>query len=193
MKAMNEHQHGMSNGPETATQHQEDPAMVNNAGAVCHSLAGLEVGSVELSASEIEGLLYMIEEEKMAMDLYDAFADQSGSAIFDNISNSELRHMSALLEVAEAAGIDVSAAVLEAGVFNDPHIQETYDALLAQGSASTADAINVGIIVEETDIADLQLYDTGDEIGLLGVVYDNLLAASANHLDAFTQYSSAGA
>lgn len=143
---------------------------------------------LELGEAEIAGLVYMIEEEKMAMDLYDSFAEQTGSAIFDKISDSELRHMSSLIQVAEAADVDLSFLSSEAGVFSDARIQQLYDSLLDQGSESFADAIDVGILVEMTDIEDLQSYTNGDEVGLLGGVYAKLEAGSEHHLAAFTQY-----
>lgn len=143
---------------------------------------------LELGEAEIAGLVYMIEEEKMAMDLYDSFAEQTGSAIFDKISDSELRHMSSLIQVAEAADVDLSFLSSEAGVFSDARIQQLYDSLLDQGSESFADAIDVGILVEMADIEDLQSYTNGDEVGLLGGVYAKLEAGSEHHLAAFTQY-----
>lgn len=144
-------------------------------------------GTVELTAEEISGLLFMIEEEKMAMDLYDSFAEQTGATIFDRISASEDRHMTSLINVAEAADVDLSTLSTEVGVFSDAHIQELYDSLLTQGSASLADAIQVGILVEETDIQDLQDYNA-DEIGILGTIYSHLETGSEHHLAAFTQY-----
>jgi hypothetical protein len=187
MKAMKMYQNSGQNleaGPRDAM----NGPMAQNANTGSQLLLGLEDGSIVLTETDVVGLLYMIEEEKMAMDLYDSFAEQTGSIIFDRISDSELRHMSTLLQVAEAADIDLSVISTEAGVFTDQHIQELYDTLLAQGSASFDAAIDVGIIVEETDIADLQEYATSDEIGLLGVVYDHLEVASEHHLAAFTQY-----
>lgn len=187
MKAMKMYQNSGQNleaGPHEAM----NGPMVQNENTGGQLLLGLEDGSIVLSETDVAGLLYMIEEEKMAMDLYDSFAEQTDSVIFDRISDAELRHMSTLLQIAEAADIDLSAISTEARVFTDEHIQELYDTLLAQGSVSFDAAIDVGIIVEETDIADLQEYISGDEIGLLGAVYDHLETGSEHHLAAFTQY-----
>ena len=153
-----------------------------------HQLNDYDAISLTLTEDEAAGLIYMIEEEKMAMDLYDAFAEQTGSRIFERISDSEQRHMDALLMVADAAGIDVPELSEQPGKFHNPTIQNLYDTLLAQGSASFADAIAVGIAVEETDIYDLQQLVPETEISLLGVVYSNLLAGSQNHLAAFESF-----
>lgn len=148
----------------------------------------LASGALILTEDEAAGLLYMIEEEKMARDLYDAFAEQTGSRIFERISDSEQQHMDALLMLADAAAIDVSVLSTAPGTFQDQTIQDLYNTLLAQGSASLADAIAVGIAVEETDIDDLQQLLPETEISLLGVVYGNLLAGSQNHLAAFESF-----
>ncbi|SDX64676.1 hypothetical protein SAMN05421644_10887 [Allochromatium warmingii] len=144
--------------------------------------------SLTLTEDAASGLIYLIEEEKMARDLYDAFAEQTGSLIFERISDSEQQHLDALLMVADAAGIDVPELLEQPGTFHNPTIQNLYNTLLEQGSVSFAEAIAVGIAVEETDIYDLQQLLPETEISLLGVVYSNLLAGSQNHLAAFESF-----
>jgi hypothetical protein len=154
----------------------------------CLLLSTLADGSLTLSADAAAGLVYMIQEEKMAMDLYDAFAAQTGSVVFDRISTSEQKHMDSLLLVAQKAGIDVTAiSTATAGVFADTAIQSLYDTLLAQGSVSLDAAYDVGVLVEQTDIADLAHYTADAAIGIVGTVYANLEAGSEHHLAAFTQ------
>jgi len=156
----------------------------------CLVLSNLADGSLSLSADAAAGLIYMIEEEKMARDLYDAFAEQTGSVVFDRISNSEQRHMDSLLLVAQKAGVDVTAITAAAdGVFTNASIQTLYNSLLAQGSVSLDAAYGVGVLVEQTDIADLQDYSADASIGIVGTVYANLEAGSAHHLAAFSQYA----
>ena len=188
MKEMNMFNYKMSEAQQGIHAGEVAVPVQQNGSADCQIITDFAAGGVELSETEISGLLFMIEEEKMAMDLYDSFSEQTGSIIFDKISDSEQRHMDTLLQVAEAADVDVSGLATEPGVFSDPHIQELYDTLLAQGSTSLADALEVGILVEETDIEDLQLHSADVEVGLLGVVYDNLTTGSEHHLAAFTQY-----
>lgn len=139
-----------------------------------------------LDAEVTAGLLYMIEEEKMARDLYDAFFEQTGNLVFDRISNSEQRHLDSLLNVAEQAGIDTSALSTTAGVFTNTELQSMYDSLLASGDDSLESALQAAITVEQTDIADLASYGADSELGILGIVYAHLEQASENHLAAFT-------
>ena len=150
-------------------------------------LSTIPEGSVVLSADAAAGLIYMIEEEKMARDLYDAFAEQTGSLVFDRISDSEQKHLDSLVLLAQKAAIDISSASTTAGVFTNTAIQSLYDTLLAQGSVSLDAAFDVGVLVEQTDISDLQNYSADIEIGIVGTVYAHLEAGSEHHLAAFSQ------
>jgi hypothetical protein len=157
--------------------------------ADCLLLSTLADGSLALGTDAAAGLIYMIEEEKMARDLYDAFAEQTGSVVFDRISDSEQKHLDSLLLVAQKAGIDLTAVSTTAGVFTNTAIQSLYDTLLAQGSVSLDAAYGVGVLVEQTDIADLQEYSADASIGIVGTIYGHLETGSEHHLAAFTQYA----
>lgn len=84
-------------------------------------------------------------------------------------------------------GLDDPTEGMESGEFSIPEVQQMYDTLLAQGSASVEAALEVGVIVEETDIADLQEAVIGLEVPRAVAVYENLLAGSQNHLAAFSR------
>lgn len=130
-------------------------------------------------------ILFSIDEERMARDIYDALYVQTGLKIFDSISDSEQKHYDAVLNSAINLGIDTSALLTTPGTYLNPEIQALYDDLMALGSQSTADALTVGKMIEEVDIADLkEMIDTSPIISL-DSVYTNLLNASYNHLDAF--------
>jgi hypothetical protein len=138
-----------------------------------------------LDSGDTASLLFMIEEEKMARDVYDALYEQTGLKIFDNISNSEQKHLDALLNAAAKLGVDTSALNVDAGVFVNTQIADLYIQLLAQGSVSTTAALEVGVLIEATDIADLQETIATVDVTLLGQVYANLLNGSENHINAF--------
>lgn len=141
---------------------------------------------VAYTAEQLADLAHMIEEEKLAGDLYEVLAAQTGLDVFSRIAVSEDRHYASLLAVAEDAGLDLGTIpTLPAGQFQDPGMQALYDTLLAAAAASDAAALEAGLAVESTDIADL-----GDAIvGLVGTplgnVYANLLDGSNAHLAAF--------
>ena len=73
------------------------------------------------------------------------------------------------------------------GVFPDPQFQQLYNQLIQQGNQSLQEALLAGKAIEELDIADLEyqisFVDNPDIIR----VYQNLKAASENHLAAFNR------
>jgi hypothetical protein len=71
------------------------------------------------------------------------------------------------------------------GEFTNPALQELYDQLIVQGSASLADALKVGAAIEEIDILDLEERIAETDHADIRLVYNNLLAGSKNHLNAF--------
>jgi len=76
-----------------------------------------------------------------------------------------------------------------AGIFTNASIQSMYNDLFAQGSISQDAAYEVGVLVEQADIADLQQYSADASIGIVGTVYAHLEAGSEHHLAAFSQYA----
>jgi hypothetical protein len=138
-----------------------------------------------VTSSIEEWLKYMREEEKVARDLYLAFSQMYGHRTFINISKSEQAHMNAILRLMNLYGIE-DPALVQQGFFTNPDLQQLYDQLLAQGKISLKEALKVGILVEETDIADLdEVYELNPPQNVKAVA-DALLAASKNHLRAFT-------
>ncbi len=82
---------------------------------------------------------------------------------------------------------DHPAAGRAPGSFANRDLQELYDTLVAQGSRSRQDAINVGILIEETDIADLKEDLKAVVNEDIRRVYENLLRGSEQHLVAFNR------
>ena len=139
-----------------------------------------------LTVDEIAGLVYMREEEKLAMDVYSTMFGLYGLTIFDRISASELQHTSTILELLTFYGI-ADPALVGVGQFSDPTLQQLYTDLVAQGSLSVEDALGVGALIEEVDILDL-LDELSTTVNVnLTLVYTNLLNGSYNHLRAFVR------
>ena len=152
----------------------------------CQATTPATTPTTPLSATEQASLLYMREEEKLARDVYNAFYARYGLRVFSNIAASEQAHMNAVLTLLNRYGLADPAAAAP-GVFNNDDLQALYDDLIDQGSASLTAALQAAVIIEETDIADLQ-----DGLALtthadLRAVYTNLLRASQNHLRAFSR------
>ena len=138
-----------------------------------------------LDQAEIDGLVYLREEEKLAHDVYMALYEQWDIAEFQTIANSEQRHSDSVLRQLERYGIADPTAGLAAGEFQNEELQALYDQLAAQGSESVEAALRVGAAIEEIDILDLQEEMAATENAALLRVYDNLLRGSRNHLRSF--------
>lgn len=129
-------------------------------------------------------LQYLIEEEKLAHDVYQRFEELWGVRIFSNIMASEVTHQQLLEPLLASKGIADPRSPM-AGVFSDPEIQRMYDQLVQQGSASLTEAYKAGVTIEQKDIADLSAdLKTTTDAGTTAVL-QRLLAGSQNHLQAF--------
>ena len=138
----------------------------------------------DLSDEEYAGLSFMIEEEKLARDIYLELGDMWGTAVFSNISRSEQRHMDAVAAILEKYELEVPEDQ-GVGVFENADLQEAYDTLIAAGSESLAAAYQVGATVEDLDIADLQDYLAAADSEDVLALYQNLMKGSRNHLRAY--------
>lgn len=139
--------------------------------------------TIEAVASVESQLTYLIEEEKLAHDVYVTLGDLWGAGIFDSIAASETTHQDQVAALLPAYGVP-DPRVDAVGVFTDPTLQSLYDELIAKGSQSLPDALQVGITIEQTDIADLTETIATAPADVV-IVLERLLAGSQNHLAAF--------
>ncbi|ACS90227.1 MAG TPA: DUF2202 domain-containing protein [Thermococcaceae archaeon] len=139
----------------------------------------------ELSQEEIDGLLYMVEEEKLARDVYLTLYEQWSLPVFGNIAESEGTHMNAVLSLIEKYNLTAPDTLDQVGVFQNEELQALYDQLVEMGSASLEEALKVGALIEETDIKDLEDWIVQTDNEDIKTVYTNLMAGSENHLRAF--------
>ncbi|MEN7973855.1 MAG: DUF2202 domain-containing protein [Verrucomicrobiota bacterium] len=138
-----------------------------------------------LTTAEANDLLFMREEEKLARDVYITLHAKWGVRAFDNISQSEQRHMDAILGLLNTYGLDDPA--LGAGEFADTELQTLHDDLVAGGLQSKLDALMVGALIEEVDMEDIVAAMKRTNKSDILAVYGNLLAGSENHLNAFVR------
>ena len=140
-----------------------------------------------LTADQSAALASMAEEEKLAQDLYGAFAARYPSVAWDNIGAAESTHLAAVRSLLARYGIADPTAGLAAGSFASTDIGALYDSLLARGSASEAEAFEVGRLVELDDIEELDAALAGVTAPDVLRVYANLRRGSTQHLAAFTR------
>jgi len=156
------------------------------AALLCAGLFSTTATASTLTQTQADDLAFMYQEEKVARDVYMALGDTWGDKVFLNIQKSEQRHMDAVKGLLVKYGIPVPVLSDTRGKFENPELQELYDVLLEKGRTSRQEAMNVGILVEETDIADLEkrMVDAPDDVV---DVFSKLLKASENHFRAFSR------
>lgn len=138
-----------------------------------------------LSDGERANLILMREEERLAHDLYRRFHQAWDVPIFANIAASEQRHYDAIGRLLERYGVPDPSVGRPPGVYADAELQDAYDTWLARGLSSVEGAYAVGVELETGDIADLSAAREGSDQAAAHRVYENLRAASENHLRAF--------
>ena len=140
-----------------------------------------------LTDDERSGLLYMVEEEKLAHDVYVTLGDVWGLQTFENISASETTHTDRVRALLDAYGIADPTVGMGVGEFADPAFTALYDQLVARGLTSVTEALAVGAEIEELDIVDLDARAAQTDVAAIDAVYAELRSGSENHLRAFTR------
>lgn len=139
-----------------------------------------------LSAEEIQGLLYMREEEKLARDVYLYAYDLWGFQIFDKISQSEQFHTDMVGILIEKYNL-TDPYVSTPGVYKNETIQKLYYNLTSRVKQSSTEALIVGANIEELDIVDIQNWLNKTDNQDIQYVYNMLINGSENHLRAFVR------
>ena len=137
-----------------------------------------------LTQIEKDALVFMLEEERLARDVYDHLFAQWGLNQFENISTSEQSHMDAVENLLKQYGLPYS--ILEAGTFQNADLQAAYNNLVAQGEVNLVGALTSGATIEDLDIFDLENWMDQIENDEILNVFSRLQCGSRNHLRAFT-------
>ena len=139
----------------------------------------------ELTDTQKEGLVFMIEEEKVARDVYTHLYNTHGVRIFSNIARAEQKHMDALQILIDRYELEAPLTLGEVGIFENDELQELHDELIVKGDLSVTEALRVGITIEEVDIADLEDILNATVPQDFSMIYENLLRGSYNRINAF--------
>ena len=138
-----------------------------------------------LTTAQRAELASMAEEEKMAHDVYVALAADFPSLVqFDRIAAAETQHLTTIRLMLDKYGIDDPTTGYDAGEFASDRFNDLYTDLV-NSATSAAAALEVGVTIEETDIADLKDALSGLTAPDVTQVYTHLLTASERHLAAF--------
>jgi hypothetical protein len=138
-----------------------------------------------LSVTEKDNILYLYEEEKLAHDIYVAMYNLYGAYIFNNISESEQRHMDSVAKLISKYELDDTVVYNDPGIFLNEDIEILYGDLLEEGEKDLTSALGVGVKIEVMDIGDIKDMLKETDKADIERVLSNLLDGSKNHLDAF--------
>lgn len=146
----------------------------------------------DLTDGEIETLLFVREEEKLARDVYLTLYDKWGVNVFENIATrSEQQHMDIMGDMISTYNLVDPVQDDTVGAFTDPAILGLYQDLVMRGSNTQLDGLKVGGFIEEFDINDLQEAIVEAKAGSnptdIITAYENLMCGSRNHLRAFVR------
>lgn len=142
--------------------------------------------STNLSTQEITDMKYMLEEEKVARDVYEFLDAKWDMRVFNNIKQSEQRHMDMVENLLNANKVTYKLHD-EEGKFYIEDLQTMYNNLIEKGSKSKYDALEVGKMIEVADIEDLEKAIKKTSKSDISDVYSQLIFASNNHLRAFNR------
>jgi hypothetical protein len=151
-------------------------------------LIGLSANQIvpgDVTETDIEHLLYMLEEEKLAHDVYVYFNGKFNKRVFQNISKSEAVHQKAIIYLINLFGVEAPDSK-PAGEFHNPELQALYTKLITEAE-TLEDALKAGALIEEVDIMDLKKAISETENENIKRVFSNLLQASGYHLKAFVK------
>jgi len=130
-------------------------------------------------------LIFAIEEERVAHDIYAAASARWNLRVFANIAESETRHAAALIQLAATVGVQAPAT--QPGTYATADLQALYDSLQTLVNDSDTGALRAGALIEETDIADLRRLSVKATDAASQAVLADLERASVNHLAAFVR------
>jgi hypothetical protein len=147
----------------------------------CNKSVDIQSYPISTLTPELKNAIaYMGNEERLAYDvyqnLYKYHVEESAIEIkqFKNISEkSEIKHIGIVQDIVKkyalepeeltnvvdpVASKDVPFEDMPSGEYDIPAIQSLYDVLYAKGVSSNQDALEVGCMVEVTDVEDLDKY-----------------------------------
>ena len=133
-------------------------------------------------------LQYLVEEEKMAHDVYAALATSAVNPRYANIARAEQIHLNEVSAIMKTYGIWNPTLTRAPGVFYNKTLANLYTTLVAQGSKSATNAYAAGVTIERADIADLANIAKNVTQPDIQYLVTSLKAGSTNHLAAFQRY-----
>lgn len=136
----------------------------------------------ELSKEEINGILYIREEEKLLRDTYLFLQSKWGNPLFSGMFDATQSHMDAVLLLIQKYNLEDPATKTGVGEFITPEIQSLYYIIKEEGEKSEVDGLRAAAIVQENIVFQLESLLLKTESEDVKLVYEVLAKASRNHL-----------
>jgi hypothetical protein len=147
---------------------------------------GVAQAAVRPTLAQKLQLQYLVEEEKLARDVYAYFAANVTSMKFANIARSEQTHMDQIAAILKTYKYFNPTLTRAPGVFRDASLQSLYNELIASGKVGIVEAFEVGVAIELLDIKDIEEMLEDSMPADMKYALGRLLAGSKNHLAAFS-------
>lgn len=139
--------------------------------------------NTELSQTDKNALLFMLEEEKLARDTYEYLENLWSMNQFANIKISEQSHMDAVVNLLDINNVQYS--ILGEGEFVNQELQNLYNQFEIDGQTSQGNALQIGATIEDLDIVDLENNLNATTNTSIIEVFESLQCGSRNHLRSF--------
>jgi len=140
--------------------------------------------SPNLDLKEIDFLLKMYEEEKLARDVYVSFYNKYNIEFFKNTSQAQQIQMNQIACLLKHYNLKYKATERE-GIFNDLNIQQHYFDFKEQGDISVSDAIKASATIEDLNLFDLGEYMSFTKNPAILAIFKHLSCGAKNHLRNF--------
>ncbi len=144
------------------------------------ALAELPLGNP--SSEQVNGIVFIHEEEKLAFLLCNAFYRIWQTEIFSTLRDSEKSHIGAMEVLGDKYSLELHAD-LKAAELKHTELQALFDSLLAEGQPSVENALEATAALEELSVIELRVQSQRTaELNDFNLTYSKLLKASRNHL-----------
>lgn len=143
----------------------------------------------QLSDAEVNGILSLREEEKVAYDVYTFMFEKYESKVFKNIAENEKNHMDKIKELIDQYNLNdpLSGIADQKGTFSNKKMQSLYEEMIMSGNYGLLDALRAAARFEENDIVDLRNYMSTASDQTVINTYINLESGSQDHLRALVK------
>ncbi|NJE07675.1 DUF2202 domain-containing protein [Thermococcus sp. M39] len=145
-------------------------------------VAVMDMPKGEISEEEINGILYIREEEKLLRDTYLFLQSKWNNPLFSELFDATQSHMDAVLLLIQKYNLEDPATKTGAGEFINPEIQSLYNIIKEEGSKSDIDGLRAAAIAQEHVVFKLESLLLKTKSEDVELIYEVLAKASRNHL-----------